>query len=135
MRRLIELKHMLDVVRYYAKEGTSKPKGFLEASVPGPLEMSFLRLERAVCDIGDGRETQSAMPSRFAIWSADMISLLETVRTSMKAGDAVSAQQALDSLQRNMLAFNTCMALWDTQDGFMQFNTEGEIMAATILRT
>ena len=135
MRRKSELDSMLDVVRYYAKEGTSKPKGFLEASVPGPLEMSFFRLERAICNIGDGGEPQSAMPSRFSIWSADMISLLETVRTSLKAGDAESVEQTLDSLQRNMLAFNTCMALWDTQDGFMRFHTEGEIMAATILRT
>ena len=93
----IELDSMLDVVRYYAKEGTSKPRGFHEQGVPEPLEMSFLRLERAVCNIGDGGEPQSAMPARFAIWSADMISLLETVRTSMKAGNAGSVEQALDS--------------------------------------
>ena len=67
----IEVDSMLDVVRYYAKEGTSKSRGFDEESVPGPLEMSFLRLERAICNIGDGGEPQSAMPSRFSICRYD----------------------------------------------------------------
>ena len=127
------MESMMKIVRHYAKKWALKRKGLNDNG--DAYDMSFARLERAVSNIEEDGVSAPALPSRLSIWGADMVDLLESVEEAIRSGDDVNALDKIDVLQRNMLAYNACMALWANKPGYIAFDNEGEIMAKSILGT
>lgn len=119
---------IFDVIRYYEKNSDGREE-FREGWNEASEKMIFARLERAMGNLNSEQGIAPATHSRFAIWAADIIWLLDESIKEMKLNHIDKAEELMYLTKRSMCAYLECCRLNDTQDGFMKIATVEEILS------
>lgn len=122
---------LFKIIRYYEEYDDGK-KEYTNHWNNNSEEMVFERLGRAIGN-ANSEQVQTklapATPSRFAIWSADIIWLIQCAIKEMNIGNNSRAEELLLLAKRSLCAFTDCCRLYDTEDGYMQFENATDIIS------